>query len=80
MQIIKFHEIKHSGQGENATHLKISKELRENGLKSLKSYCEKRGWDFFHDERMGTIKISSSAPFGFYCLASIGTNPNATIF
>jgi len=79
LQIIKFHEIKHSGQGENATHIKISKHLRENGLPSLKKYCEARGWNFYHNERLGTIKIESVAPFGFYCLASIGTNPNAVI-
>lgn len=68
IEVLRLNFVNHSGQGENATHIKVIEAFKiskDNGLE----YCKKRGWkvNFFDS----VLQVKSNALFGFHMNAII---------
>ena len=62
IEVLKLNYVNHSGQGKEATHIKVIdafKISKSNGIK----YCESRGWKVSFFE--GILQVKSDAMFGF---------------
>jgi hypothetical protein len=70
IEFLKLINIKHSGTGENATHIKVidafSKSIQEG-----KRYCDLRGWKVNIDTQKNILSITSNNVFGFEMFAKI---------
>lgn len=71
IEFLKLKELKHSGQGENAIHLKVMAEF-EKSFEEGKYYCSARGWQVVLENSLLTVK--SKSPFGFEMIALIKQN------
>jgi len=63
LEFIKMNLVEFSGQGENATHLKVMKEF-ENDYEQGKQYCLNRGWIVSLNDN-SILSVTSKAMFGF---------------
>ncbi len=62
MEIHKITHVKHSGQGETATYIKVLDKFKES-FETGKNYCLLRGWKVSKNQNI--ISVTSSALFGF---------------
>lgn len=68
MEILKLKELKHSGQSENATHIKVLNEFKKSESQGVR-YCLQRGWNVSITNTL--LKVTSNALFGFQMTALI---------
>jgi len=68
MEILKIMSLKHSGQGENATHIKVIDEFTKSEEQGI-YYCKQRGWDVNITNSL--LVVQSKAIFGFHMYAKI---------
>lgn len=66
LEFIKLKEVKHSGTGDNATHIKVMQEF-ENDFEEGKRYCKIRGWRVIFSDNL--LSVLSNSPFGFTLIA-----------
>lgn len=63
LEFIKMQKVEFSGQGENATHLKVMQEF-EKSFSDGEYYCTARGWKV-HLGDNNILTVTSKAMFGF---------------
>lgn len=71
LEFIKLKEVKHSGTGDNATHIKVMKEF-ENDFEDAKRYCNLRGWKTTLSNNI--LSVTGSLPFSFQLVALVRVN------
>jgi len=62
MKFLKIKHLKHSGQGENATHIQVMNKFRESKEVGM-AFCKEKGFDAVINEAM--LVVTQAGEYGF---------------